>query len=163
MKNWHIVFVALFLMAVVTISVYKFAEMNYFTLIALAFASFRCGRAIAFNFVFDWLRKPFTKVVKDSSGAGDSVEATGTGLRYAIGDMLCCPTCTGTWSAMILYATYSIIPNLGMALIYILAAAGLAETLHWQSEKNEWEGRESRENAGTAWMQKDIVYSERGE
>ena len=165
----HIIFLLVFVVSVILISIYGNSEISPFLLAALSFAAFRGGRAISFNPIFEWLRAPFTRVVKDSSGAGDSVEPYSNDLsdpedknwHYAIGELLCCPICTGTWVATILYGLYTFVPNLGTTLIYILAAAGIAEQLHWWAEKNEWQGRASREDAGTAWLAKNTISSEK--
>ena len=40
-------------------------------------------------------------------------------------------------------------------MIVVLAAAGVAEILHWTSEFLSWGGRASREQAGTEWLRKN--------
>lgn len=123
--------------------------------VVLSLATFRMGRAVAFNEIFEWLRAPFTEVVADSSGAGDSVSPRGTGLRRVIGGLLACPICSGTWSALILFSLVVVLPPFGMYFAYVMAFAGVSEVLHWWSEKNEWSGRNQREQAGTQWLEKN--------
>lgn len=122
----------------------------------LGLAAFRGGRAIAYNFIFKWLRDLFgVREVDDSSGAGRSNEATGTGIRHALGELVCCPICSGTWVGVALLLIYALLPEVGTALIYALAAAGVAEVLDWLSDFLSWNGRSAREQAGTQWLLKN--------
>lgn len=115
----------------------------------LGLASFRMGRALAFNLIFKPLRDSLGCIeLPDSSGAGDNVHATGEGIRRALGELVTCPICAGTWAAILLLFSWSLFPPLGLALIYALAGAGLAELFHWLSESLQWQGRESREVSG---------------
>jgi hypothetical protein len=124
------------------------------TLVLVGLAAFRGGRAIAFNFIFEWLRAPFVDVVDDSSGAGQSIEASGSGYRRVVGELLCCPICAGTWVALVLTGLLVLVYPVGLALAFILAASGLGELLHWHAQRDEWQGRAQREEAGTAEMRK---------
>ena len=125
--------------------------------VLLALAAYRGGRAVAFNKVFEWLRTLFRcRIVTDSSGAGENVEACDEpGIIQALGELITCPICAGTWVAMMLMVIHSISPEMGRGLIVILAAAGVAEILHWLSEFLSWGGRASREQAGTEWLDKN--------
>ncbi len=123
-------------------------------LILVGVAAFRGGRAVAYNFIFSWLRAPFTDVVDDSSGAGKSVEACGRGLQRVISELLCCPTCAGTWVALSLAGLLALAYPIGLTLSFVLAASGIGEMLHWRAERDEWQGRAAREEAGTAWLSK---------
>ena len=124
--------------------------------VLLGLAAYRGGRAVAFNAVFEWLRTLLKcKIVTDSSGAGENVEACGTGIMKALGELVTCPICSGTWVGMMLLVAHSVSPALGKGLIVVLAAAGVAELLHWASEFLSWGGRASREDAGTQWLRKN--------
>lgn len=115
--------------------------------VALGFASFRAGRAIAFNYIFKWIRTPFDiEEVPHSSGAGSDNHAKGVGYKKAIGELLCCPICSGTWAVLVLLGLSNL--PIGRALIWALAAAGVAEVLHWFSLTFEWGGHLSRELTG---------------
>jgi len=126
-------------------------------LVLVGVAAFRGGRAIAYNFIFSWLRAPFTTVADDSSGAGKSVEACGHGLRRVMGELLCCPTCAGTWVALTLSGLLALAYPIGLTLAFVLAASGIGEILHWRAERDEWQGRATREEAGTAWLWKNAA------
>jgi hypothetical protein len=126
------------------------------TLVLVGLAAFRGGRALAYNFIFSWLRAPFTRVVPDSSGAGDSIQASGEGLRRALGELVACPICAGTWVALVLTGCILLVYPFGMALTFVLAAAGAAEILNGWSGRDEWQARAAREQAGSAWLSKNV-------
>lgn len=122
----------------------------------LGLAAFRGGRAIAYNFIFKWLREMIgVREVDDSSGAGQSNEAAGTGVRHALAELVCCPICSGTWVGVGLLVIYALYAPVGTALIYALAAAGIAEIFDWLSDFLSWNGRAARERAGTDWLYKN--------
>jgi len=107
-------------------------------------ATIRMARTISFNEIGEGLRAPFTEVVPDSCHAGSNVHPKGAGLTYVIGSLMSCPICSGTWSALLLYATWVIWPAFGQTLVIVLALAGASEFLHWTMEVLEWTGRAAR-------------------
>lgn len=122
----------------------------------LGLAAYRGGRAIAYNFIFKWLREMFGVFeTDDSSGAGQSNEATGKGIRHALAELVCCPICSGTWVGVMLLVIYALYAPVGTALMYALAAAGIAEIFDWMSDFFSWNGRAARERAGTDWLYKN--------
>ena len=125
--------------------------------VLLGLAAFRGGRAVAFNKVFEWLRDLLDcRIVRDTSGAGENVEACDKpGLKQVLGELVCCPICAGTWFGMALLVANRLHPAMGKGLIVCLAAAGVAELLHWASEFLAWGGRASREQAGSEWLHKN--------
>lgn len=128
--------------------------------VLLGLAAYRGGRAVSFNLIFKWLRDLLgVAETPDSSGAGNSNNATGHGPKYILAELVCCPICSATWVAMTLIAIYSIHETFGLALIYGLGAAGVAEILTWMSEHYEWSGRESREASGSYWLEKNTTQS----
>ena len=118
--------------------------------VLLALAAYRGGRAVAFNAVFEWLRSMLgCRVVRDTSGAGENNEpCEETGIMQALGELVTCPICSGTWFAMGLLVINSLSPEMGKGLIVVLAAAGVAELLHWASEYLSWSGRNARVQSG---------------
>jgi hypothetical protein len=128
-------------------------------IILLGIAAFRLGRAVSFNTVGLWIRDICKVETRpDSCGAGDNNHSTGNGLQWVLGELVTCPICSGTWSAMLLLTAYALNHSFGLVLIYILAAAGVAEILHWLSETLEWSGRHSREQAGKLNRETPIVW-----
>ena len=118
------------------------------SLVVLAFAAFRMARMLSFNEVAELLRAPFTEVVKDSCGAGADVHPRGEGIQYVIGSLLSCPICTGTWSSLVLFSLWVLLPAFGKPLAYVLALAGAIELLHYGACALEWSGRLSRVQSG---------------
>ena len=142
-----------------------------FEVVQLAFASYRLGRMVAYDKVFETYRQPFAKTIADPSGAGDTTAPRGTGARQAIGELITCPICAGTWiSAGLVYAL-QLFPNAGRAFLAIFSAAGLAEFLDAATEALQWFGQAERQEAGSQGSQKraprtlkpQIVFPEKNE
>lgn len=119
-----------------------------FDLVLLAFAVYRLGRLVAFERVADPLRRPFTVTVPDHTGAGESVEPRGTGVRQALGQLVSCPICAGTWIAALL--TYGLYAFPGPARLFLMMTAGIgaAELLHSATEALCWSAQLRRTQTG---------------
>jgi hypothetical protein len=117
-------------------------------LVLLGLASQRLGRLIAFDRVARPERAFFTRVIEDSSGAGETVVASGHGPRRAIGELLSCPVRIGTWSAAMLTYALHLAPRPARIFITILAASGFAELSNSAVEAMTWTGRAARTDAG---------------
>jgi hypothetical protein len=111
-------------------------------------AAHRIGRMIAFEKVAEPLREPFTATVPDGSGADDTVVARGRGLQWALGELLSCPICVGTWAALGLSIGRLVLPGPTRFVIRVLAIAGLAELNHVVVERLEWGARVDRREVG---------------
>lgn len=150
----EVVFFAL--VGLTSLRVERLLELAPVHLAALAvlggFAVFRSARTISYNGVMAWVRAPFCDVVRDSSGAGDSVEPKAGSM---FGELLACPVCSGTWAALVLVNVFLYAPAVGWVLLVVLGLAGMSEALHWQAERAEWQGRAAREDAGTQWLSKN--------
>jgi hypothetical protein len=137
-----VLFVSVFGLLVVLLSKMVQIHLTAIEFMILGFATMRMAQTISFNTVFEPFRKPFCKVVKDSCKAGECVVPRDdvSPFFHAIGELITCPICSGTWSALVLLTiwAYSPIP------IYVFAVAGLSEYLHYGSELIEWTGRASR-------------------
>ena len=121
---------------------------SLFDFVLLAFATIRLGRMIAYDRVMEPFRAPFTKTVPDKSGVGKTVVARGTGIRCAIGQLISCPICIGTWiAAGLVYALYAF-PGPARLFIIICAVIGLAEMLNGLIEAFSWSGHLARTSAG---------------
>jgi hypothetical protein len=116
--------------------------------VMLGLATFRLGRVIAFDKVGEPLRAPFTRTVPDDSGAGDTVVAAGRGPRVAIGELLSCPICAGTWIAAGLVYGLQVLPGPTRLLISIMSATGMAEVLNAATEAMTWLGQAERQDVG---------------
>ena len=124
------------------------AQLQFIDWILLGFATLRLGRLISYDLVMQPLRSPFTQTVADASGSGDTVKPKGFGIRRAIGEMLSCPICTGTWAAaFLIYALY-LFPGPTRVFLVMTAAIGLAEILNALLESLIWFGEYARSTAG---------------
>lgn len=124
-------------------------------LVLLVFATFRLGRMVAYDHVMEPFRSPFARTVTDSTGAGESVEPRGVGVRKAIGQLITCPICAGTWiAALLVYAFYAF-PAPTKVFLVILGAIGAAELLNGMMEIFCWGGQYARTMAGEKMLSKE--------
>jgi hypothetical protein len=101
-------------------------EQNALDLAALGLATFKTARTITRDDVASFLREPFVE-----GEAGDGHEhAVETGdVRQALGELVTCSRCIGTWVAGGLATTQILAPRFGRVLTWTLAAAGLNDWL----------------------------------
>jgi hypothetical protein len=115
----------------------------------LGMATFRAGRMVAYDQVLGPVREPFTETRPDESGAGDTTVPEGRGAQRALGELLSCPICAGTWIAAILTYGLHLLPGPTRVLLTILSAAGAAELLGATTEALSWGGAVARRRVGT--------------
>lgn len=94
-------------------------------LTVLAMASFKASRTLARDEVTSFLRQPF---VRGEAHSGDEEPVEG-GLHQAIGELVTCSRCVGTWAAAGLATTQILAPRFGRLLTWSLAAAGANDFL----------------------------------
>jgi len=126
------------------------AYTNPLWFVMLALAAFRMGRLIAYDKVAEPLRAPFTKTVPDDSGAGETVVARRGGIRNAVGELLSCPICAGTWISAGLVYGLELLPGPTRMLITIMSAIGLGELLNSLTEALSWLGQAERQEVGSS-------------
>jgi hypothetical protein len=95
-------------------------------LVVLSAASFKAARTLSHDEVTSFLREPFVRGHAHEGGE-DPVE-TGD-LQQAIGELVTCSRCIGTWVAAALAATQVLAPRFGRLLTWSLAAAGANDFL----------------------------------
>jgi Protein of unknown function (DUF1360) len=95
-------------------------------LFTLSVATFKAARTIARDDVASFIREPF---VEGEAGAGDEEEPVEGGMQQALGELVTCSRCTGTWAAAGLAATQILAPRFGRLLTWSLAAAGINDFL----------------------------------
>jgi len=95
-------------------------------LAALALATFKAARTLSDDEVTSFLREPF--VEGRAHEGGEDPRETG-GMRQAIGELVTCSRCVGTWIAAGLGATQIIAPRFGRVVTWTLGAAGLNDFL----------------------------------
>jgi hypothetical protein len=95
-------------------------------LAVLAAATFKASRTITRDQVTSFIREPF---VEGDAYKGEDEEPAGEGLQRAIGELITCSRCTGTWVAAGLTSTQIMAPRFGRLLTWSLAAAAVNDWL----------------------------------
>jgi hypothetical protein len=101
-------------------------EHDALDLAVLALATFKAARTISGDEVTNFLREPF--VAGQAHEGGESPVETGD-LRQAIGELVTCSRCVGTWVAAGLGANQVLLPRFGRLLTWTLAAGGANDWL----------------------------------
>jgi hypothetical protein len=99
---------------------------TWLDLVVLSLASFKAARTLANDEVTSFLRKPF---VKGKAHSGEGEEPVEGGMEQAIGELVTCSRCVGTWTAAGLAFTQILAPRTGRLLSWSLAAAGANDFL----------------------------------
>jgi hypothetical protein len=120
-------------------------EHSWLDFAVLCAASFKAARTIARDEVTSFVREPF---VEGDAHEGDEVPVQSADIRQAIGELVTCSRCVGTWAAAGLAATQVISPRFGRLLTWSLAAAGANDFFQagfaaLTHKSNELEGRAS--------------------
>jgi hypothetical protein len=95
-------------------------------LVVLSAASFKAARTLVREEVTSFIREPF---VQGKAHTGEGEEPVEGGIEQAIGELITCSRCTGTWAAGALAATQILAPRFGRLLTWSLAAAGINDFL----------------------------------
>jgi len=93
--------------------------------VVLSAASFKASRTLARDEVTSFLREPF---VRGHAHSGDE-EPVEDGFHQALGELVTCSRCVGTWAAAGLATTQILVPRFGRLLTWSLAAAGANDFL----------------------------------
>jgi hypothetical protein len=94
-------------------------------LAVLAAATFKASRTISHDEVTSFLREPFVRGHAHEGGE----EPKPGGMDQAIGELITCSRCAGTWAAAGLTWTQVLAPRFGRILSWSLAAGGLNDFL----------------------------------
>jgi Protein of unknown function (DUF1360) len=95
-------------------------------LVVLSAASFKAARTLARDEVTSFLRQPF---VRGEAHTGEGEEPVRGGMEQAIGELVTCTRCIGTWTAAALATTQVLAPRFGRMLTWSLGAAGANDFL----------------------------------
>jgi Protein of unknown function (DUF1360) len=95
-------------------------------LVVLSAASFKAARTLAHDEVTSFLREPF---VEGEAHEGNEDPVRTGDYRQAIGELVTCSRCGGTWAAAALASTQILAPRFGRLLTWSLAAAGINDWL----------------------------------
>jgi Protein of unknown function (DUF1360) len=91
-------------------------------LVPLAAATFALSKAVARERIGTWVREPF---VDQTAGQ----QPKGHGLRRAIGELVTCTRCVGTWSALGVVGLRVLHPEAGRTVSMILASSAANDWL----------------------------------
>ena len=94
--------------------------------VVLSAAAFKAARTLSHDEVTSFLREPF---VKGHAHSGEDEEPVQGGMDQAIGELVTCSRCVGTWAAAGLAATQIIAPRFGRLLTWSLGAAAANDFL----------------------------------
>lgn len=90
-------------------------------LVALSAATFKASRTLSRERIASFLREPFVE--------GEDEHPAGQGVQRALGELVTCTRCIGTWSAAALASTQMVAPRFGRALTWTLAAGAANDFL----------------------------------
>lgn len=99
---------------------------NALDLSVLSVATFKAARTLARDEVTSFIREPFVR--GQAHEGGEQPVETGD-WQQAIGELVTCSRCVGTWAAAGLATTQVLAPRFGRLLTWSLAAAGLNDFL----------------------------------
>lgn len=91
----------------------------------LSAAAFKAARTLSHDEVTSFIREPFVR----GRAHGGGEEPVQGGMEQAIGELVTCSRCTGTWVAAALAATQVVAPRFGRLLTWSLGAAAANDFL----------------------------------
>jgi|SRR5689334_15645540 len=94
--------------------------------VLLSAAAFKASRTLSHDEVTSFMREPF---VRGHAHTGEDEEPVEGGMEQAIGELVTCSRCAGTWVAAGLAATQVISPRFGRLLTWSLGAAAANDFL----------------------------------
>ncbi|TML94846.1 MAG: DUF1360 domain-containing protein [Actinobacteria bacterium] len=100
---------------------------SWLDLATLSIASFKAARTIVRDDVTSFIREPF--VEGEPLHAEDERPVQTGGMEQAIGELVTCSRCVGTWAAAGLATAQLLAPRFGRTLTWTLAGAGLNDFL----------------------------------
>jgi hypothetical protein len=92
-------------------------------LVPMAAATFALAKVVARERIGTWVRDPFVEV------AHGERRPRGRGLRRAVGELLTCTRCVGTWSALTVVGLRIADPPAGRTVTNVLAASAANDWL----------------------------------
>lgn len=99
----------------------RIEKLSALDLITLGLATLRISKLLSEDEITAVIRSPVVD---------DNVEARrpeGRGLRWTLGKLVLCPTCTGTWVAAFLTYALHLFPSYTRPLLAIMSASGISQ------------------------------------
>ena len=118
--------------------------------VLLVLATFRMSRMVAYDKVMQTYREPVVEEVPHDSGAGETTRAKPgtTGIKRALGELISCPICNGTWISAGLVYGLCLAPKYTRTLITVMSVVGAVEIMQGGFEALQWNGELARHKAG---------------
>jgi hypothetical protein len=91
---------------------------------AIGLATFQLSKLLTKEKVESWVREPFVQEEPDGER-----RPKGTGMRYAIGELLTCSRCTGAWAALAVTSLRVLRPREAQVVTTVLAGAAINDWL----------------------------------
>ena len=95
-------------------------------LVTLAAATFKASRTISRDKVASFVREPF---VEGEAYVGGDEKPAGEGMQRALGELVTCTRCVGTWVAGSLASAQILAPRFGRILTWTLSAGAANDFL----------------------------------
>jgi hypothetical protein len=95
-------------------------------IVALGLATFKAARTLSRDKVTSFVREPF---VEQTAYDGTGETPAGEGMTRAVGELVTCTRCVGTWIAAGLASSMSVTPRFGKLLVWTLDAAAINDFL----------------------------------
>src|SRR6266511_3869142 len=92
----------------------------------LGAATFKVAHTLSHDEVTSFIRQPF---VKGQAHSGEGEEPVEGGMEQAIGELITCSRCAGTWAAAALAVTQILAPRSGRLLTWSFGAAAANDFL----------------------------------
>lgn len=140
----------------------RLASWSAIDFLLVGLATHRLGRLVAYDRVMEPVRRPFARTGPDATGAGESVEPIGEGLKQVIGQLLTCPICSGTWIAAGLVIGLVWLPEVTRLFLWMTAAIGLAEIINALVEMFSWSGQLNRTLTGQSRLKQILKDNKHG-
>ena len=93
-------------------------------LVPLAAATFAVSKAVARERIGSWVREPFVEETE-----GEQQKPKGSRIRRAVGELVTCTRCVGTWSALGVVGLRVMHPDAGRTVSVILASSAANDWL----------------------------------
>jgi hypothetical protein len=100
-------------------------ELTTLDLLTLSAATFKASRTISRDKVAAFVREPFV----EGEGVEPYAQPTGEGMQRALGELVTCTRCVGTWIAAGLGSAQILAPRFGRLLTWTLAAGAANDFL----------------------------------
>ena len=101
-------------------------DLTALDLVALSAATFKAARTLSREKVASFVRQPF---VEGEAYTGEDEEPAGTGMQRALGELVTCTRCIGTWSAAALVSSQLLAPRFGRLVTWTLGAGAANDFL----------------------------------